>query len=245
MDFIGLFMGACTALVATTVGAAGVLAFKRIDSRFYATLVAFCAGVMGFSALEMIDESHALAGHRMALAGLLAGMIAFLILDKLLPHAHMVLTGRKMHSAKRKVALLVGTITIHNIPEGFAIASAFATSSSLGWLVTMSIALQDIPEGLIVSAPVACYGVSTRRSFLWGMFSGVVEFIAAIGGFLFLRVVSSATPLALGFSGGAMAYVILSELLPDAMKAESRYVALAAFITGIAAAYGFAALIGF
>lgn len=245
MDFMGLFLGACTVLIATTLGAAGVLAFKRIDGRFYATLVAFCAGVMGFSALEMIGESHALLGHRMALASLLVGMITFLILDKLLPHAHMVLTGNEMPNAKRKVALLVGTITIHNIPEGFAIASAFATSPSLGWLVTLSIALQDIPEGLIVAAPLACYGVTTKRSFLWGAFSGAVEFIAAIGGFLFLRVVSSATPLALGFSGGAMTYMILSELLPDAMQAESRYAALAAFITGIAAAYGLAALIGF
>ena len=181
----------------------------------------------------------------MALASLIVGMIVFLILDKLMPHAHLVLTGNKMPHVKRKVALLVGTITIHNIPEGFAIASAFATSSSLGWLVTLSIALQDIPEGLVVAAPVACYGVSTKRSFLWGVFSGVVEFIAAIGGFLLLRTISNATPLALGFSGGAMAYVILSELLPDAMRAESRFAALAAFISGIAAAYGFAVLIGF
>jgi ZIP family zinc transporter len=245
MDFIELFLGACTALIATTLGAAAVLAFKRINERFYASVVAFCAGMMGFSALEMINESHALSGHRMALACLLVGMTTFLILGKLLPHAHMVLTGREMSNAKRKVALLVGTITIHNIPEGLAIASAFASSSSLGWLVTLSIALQDIPEGLIVAAPMACYGVATRRSFLWGAFSGVVELVAAIGGFLFLRMVSSATPLALGFSGGAMAYVILSELLPDAMQAESRYEALAAFIVGIAAAYGLAVMIGF
>jgi len=245
MDFIELFLGACTVLLATTLGAAGVLAFKHIGKHFYATVVSFCAGVMAFSALEMIDESHALAGHRVALAGLIVGMTVFIIVDKLLPHAHMILTGTEMPCAKRKVALLVGTITIHNIPEGFAVASAFATSSSLGWLVTLSIALQDIPEGLIVSAPVACYGVTTQRSFLWGVFSGVVEFAAAIGGFLFLRVVTGATPLALGFSGGAMTYVILSELLPDAMQAESHYVALAAFIAGLAAAYGFGILIGF
>lgn len=245
MDFTGVFWGACTVLVATTLGAAGVLLLGKVDRRVYATLAAFCAGVMGFSALEMIDESHALSGHRMALAGLLAGMIAFLALDKLLPHAHMVLTGREISRSKRKVTLLVGTITIHNIPEGLAIASAFATSSSLGWLVTLSIALQDIPEGLIVSTPVACYGVSSKRSFLWGVFSGLVEFLTALVGFLFLSAVSTAIPLALGFCGGAMLYVILSELLPDAMQMESRYVALGAFIAGIAAAYGFSLLIDF
>jgi len=245
MDLSGLFLGACAGLVATTVGASGVLAFKRVHTRFYATLVAFCAGMMGFSALEMINESHALTGHRLALASLLMGMTAFLVLGKLLPHAHFLLTGNELPDAKRKITLLIGTIMLHNIPEGFAIASAFATSSSLGWLVTLSIAFQDVPEGLIVGVSMACLGVSTRRSFLCGVLSGIVEFAAAIGGFLLLRVVAGATPLALGFSGGAMAFVILSELLPDAIQAEGRYAALAALIGGFVAAYGFATLVGF
>lgn len=237
-----LFLGACTVLLATTLGAAGILAFKNKGSTFYATLLAFCAGVMGFSAYEMIVQSHALAGHRLALASLIVGMLVFLALDKIMPHVHMALTGNEMSGPKRKVALLIGTIILHNIPEGFAVASAFASSTSLGWLVTLSIALQDIPEGLIVAAPMACYGVTTRRSFLWGMFSGVVEFVAAIGGFLILRVISQATPLALGFSAGAMTYVVLGELLPDAFRAESRVAALGAFIAGIAVIYGLSLL---
>jgi len=200
---------------------------------------------MTFSALEMVTQSHALAGHRVALSSLLVGMTVFFLLDRLLPHAHMLLHGTEMQGSKKKVTLLVGTITIHNVPEGFAIAAAFASSPSLGWLVTASVALQDIPEGLMVAAPVACYGVGNRRSFLWGVFSGVVEFAAAMGGFLFLRGVATATPIALGFSAGAMGYVVLSELLPDAMQAESKYVALGTFIAGIAVAYGFSTLIGF
>jgi ZIP family zinc transporter len=239
------FLGACTVLGATTLGAAAVLVFKRVSGRFYATTIAFCAGMMAFSALEMVTQSHALAGHRVALSSLLVGMTAFFLLDRLLPHAHMLLHGTEMQGPKRKVALLVGTITIHNIPEGFALAAAFASSPSLGWLVTATVALQDIPEGLMVAAPVACYGVASRRSFLWGVFSGAVEFAAAMGGFLFLRGMTTATPLALGFAAGAMGYVVLSELLPDAMQAGSKYVAFGAFIAGIAAAYGFSTLIGF
>ena len=245
MDFMKLIMGATVVLLATCVGAAGVFAVHRIGKVVYGVIVALCAGVMSFSVLEMINEAHAMSGHVTALAGLLAGMVAFLVIDKLLPHAHLVLLGAEITSSKRKVALLVGTITLHNIPEGFAVASAFATSAKLGWLVTVSIALQDIPEGLLVAAPVAWYGVAVRHSFWWGVFSGLVEFVAAIAGFLFLRAVSAARPLALGFSGGAMAYVVISELLPDVMEAENRYVALTAFIAGFAGAYGFAALIGF
>lgn len=245
MNFMHLFLGACTVLAATTLGAAGVLAFTRIPPALYATVISFCAGAMGFSAIEMLDEAHTLGGHRVAMAGLLAGLAVFLILDRLLPHVHMAVRGGKMSAMKKKVAMLVGTITIHNIPEGFAVAAAFAGSASLGWLVTLAIALQDIPEGLIVSAPVACYGVETRRSFFWGMTSGLVEFAAAIVGFAFLRMLSDATPFALGFSGGAMTYVIFSELLPDAMEAENRYVALGAAIAGFGATYGLAALLGF
>ncbi|MEI6634186.1 MAG: ZIP family metal transporter [Chlamydiota bacterium] len=245
MYFMHVFLAGCTALAATTLGAAGVFVIRKIPPALYATVVSFCAGMMGFSALEMLNEAHSLGGHRTALAGLIAGMVAFLVMDKLMPHVHMALRGAEIGEAKKKVAMLVGTITIHNIPEGFALAAAFAGSASLGWLVTLSIALQDIPEGLIVSAPAACYGVETRRSFFWGVLSGLVEFASAIAGFLFLRAMSAATPFALGFSGGAMTYVIFSELLPDAMQAENRYVALGAAIAGFAAAYGFGALIGF
>ena len=244
MNFVSLFLGACTVLLATALGAAGVLGFRTMGRRCYASFIAFCAGAMGFSALEMISQSHALTGHRLTGMSLLTGMVAILALDKLLPHAHMIVMGSGISGAKRKVAVLVGTITIHNIPEGFAIAAAFATSSSLGWLVTLSIALQDIPEGLIVAAPVACYGETTKRSFLWGVFSGMVEFLAAIVGFLFLRIASDVTPFALGFSGGAMVYVVLAHLLPDAMQAESRYAALTALIAGIAVAWGLSMLIG-
>lgn len=239
-----LVLGAAAALLATTLGAAGVLVFRKPGSRTYPVIMAFCAGVMAFSAFEMVDESHALTGHDLALTSLIAGMAVFLVLDKLLPHAHMILCGSRMPDARRKVTLLVGTITLHNIPEGLAIASAFATSPSLGWLVAGSIALQDVPEGLVVAAPVACYGVATRRSFLWGAFSGIVEFAAAVAGFLLLQAVSSVTPMALGFSGGAMTYVILSELLPDSMQSENKWLSAAFILAGFAFAYGFGALIG-
>ena len=244
-DFLWLFLGASTVLGATSLGAAAVFVFKRIPTHVFALIVAFCAGVMSFSALEMVGQAHDMAGHRIAIAGLLIGTVFFLLVDRLLPHAHLALTGVHLHESKRKVALYVGTITIHNIPEGFAVAAAFAGSTGLGWLVTMAIALQDVPEGLLVSAPVAGYGFSTRHSFVWGVFSGVVEFLAAIAAFFFLHFFTQATPWALGFSAGAMGYVILSELLPDAMLAENRLVALGTFIAGFATAYGFGALIGF
>jgi ZIP family zinc transporter len=239
-----LLLGALAVLAATALGASGVVLFRRVGMHLYPAIIAFCAGMMAFSAFEMADASHALTGHRMAFVSLVGGMLAFVILDRVLPHAHTIICGRSMPEAKRKATLLVGTITLHNIPEGFAIASAFATSPELGWLVTSSIALQDIPEGLIVAAPMACYGVVTKRSFLWGAFSGVIEAAAAIAGYFLLQVLASAAPLSLGFSAGAMTYVIVSELLPDALQSGNRTLALSSFAAGMAAAVGIAILLG-
>jgi ZIP family zinc transporter len=192
----------------------------------------------------MIAESHAMSTNSVTFSGIFLGLFVFLILEKLLPHVHLVIRKKQMSDSKKKAALVAGTVTIHNIPEGFAIASAFAGSSPLGWLVTTSIALQDIPEGLMISTPLACYGLDTRRCFGWGAFSGVVEFVAAVVGYLFLSTVKGVTPFALSFSAGAMSYVVLFELLPDAFNGN-RHIAAISFIAGIAVAFGLATLLGF
>lgn len=244
MNFLDLAAGASLALLATSAGAAAVLAFKRIDQRLYFPIISFCAGVMVSSSIEMVSESHAASGPAVTFGGMLLGMLAFFIVEKALPHAHLILRRRRMPDSKKKVALMAGTITLHNVPEGFAIASAFASSTPLGWLVATSIALQDIPEGLVVSVPMACYGVAMRRSFFLGVFSGVVEFAAAMFAFLFLSAVSALIPFSLAFSGGAMAYVALFELLPESLSGNSARGSMLSFILGAAAAFAMAAIFG-
>jgi zinc transporter, ZIP family len=243
MAFFELFLGAMLAFVATAAGAALVLPIKDMKHNVFALLASFSGGVMAFSALEMLLQSHAAAGDMAALAGLALGLCAFFILEKTLPHAHAFMGRAPMEAGKKKAALLAGTITLHNIPEGFAIASAFAASSPLGWLVAFTIAVQDFPEGLIVSAPLAAYGVSNKGSFFWGAFSGFVEFLAAIVGFLFLSAVAAATPFALAFSSGAMIFVTFSELLPDALRAGDKKQVALIFIFGAVLAYSITLLL--
>lgn len=238
-----LFLGATVAMLATSLGAAGVLGFKKLNARYYPIILSFCAGVMIFSSIEMLTESHALSGHFLAFVGLLCGLLAFFIIERALPHIHNFISRKALQASKKKAALLAGTISIHNIPEGFAIASAFASSSPLGWLVTTSIALQDIPEGLTISAPLACCGVSTRRSFLWGVFSGFVEFAAAIAGYLFLSTVTTLSPFALAFSAGAMSYVALFELFLESLKDKNRHMVALSFVIGIATAFALASVL--
>lgn len=238
MLFFELFLGALLAFAATAAGAALVLHNSRLGRGACAGIMAFSSGVMGLAAVEMFLQSHAASGDSAALAGLALGLVAFVVLDRILPHAHNFMKkGAKLPPKKKKAALLAGTITLHNIPEGFAIASAFATSPPLGWLVAVSIAVQDFPEGFIVSAPLCAYKVKSKSSFFCGAFSGFVEFMAAIVGFLFLSTMQAIAPFALAFSAGAMAYVTAFELLPDAFSVKGKILPTAAFFAGVAATF--------
>ncbi|PIT84782.1 hypothetical protein COU37_01420 [Candidatus Micrarchaeota archaeon CG10_big_fil_rev_8_21_14_0_10_45_29] len=148
--------------------------------------------------------------------------------------------GHKGRKGERKSALLAGAVILHNIPEGLAVGFAFASSGALGWLVATSIAVQDIPEGLLVSAPLACYCMKNKKAVGFGVLSGVAEGVAAIFGFLFLSALAPLVPFALSLSAGAMAYVVAVELLPDAFKGGKERVAAIFLIAGFAGAFALA-----
>lgn len=246
MAFVDLLLGAFTVFLATSLGSAGILLFRgrEIEQKDYSNIISFCAGVMAFSAMEMFTESRMHVGDTVAIGGLLVGVLALLALERSLPHLHFVLRKTKMSDSKKKATLIAGTITIHNIPEGLAVASAFAHSGPLGWLVTSSIAIQDAPEGMLVAAPLMCYGMSRWRSFKYGVFSGIVEGVAALFAYALLSSVIAIIPPALSFAAGAMSYVVLAELLPDAFKGRPWAVALF-FVGGVLVAFGIASFLKF
>lgn len=238
-----------TAFVATSLGAAAVILFHRHEdggtarlSR-YSKLMAFCAGVMTFTAIEMFRESRMHTGAALAMGSALVGVLLFFVFEKGLPHIHFALRKKKMSHSKKKATLIATAVAIHNIPEGFAIASAFAQSMPLGWLITLSIALQDVPEGLIIAATLVGYGLTMRRSFQFGVLSGVIEGAAAIAGYLLLSsLLVSTIPSALGISAGIMIYVVVKELLPDAFR--SRPISAASYFgAGVLAAFALASMV--
>ncbi len=235
-----------TAFVATSLGAAAIFLLRRGTVRTvrYPNLMAFCAGVMAFTAIEMFRESQMDAGIATAMGSALVGILLLFVFEKGLPHIHFALRKKKMSLSKKKAALIVGAIAIHNIPEGFSVASAFAHSVPMGWLVTLSIALQDMPEGLLIAAPLICYGISSRRSFLFGVLSGFIEGGAAVVSYALLGPLIPMVPAALALSAGAMAYVIVKELLPDAFRVgRQRKSAALAFAGGIAIAFALASVV--
>ncbi|VVC04378.1 Zinc transporter ZupT [Candidatus Bilamarchaeum dharawalense] len=238
-DLIG---GAVLVTLATGLGALSTFYISDICKSKYTLLLAFSAGVMMFTSLEMISQAHHEIGHVLTAVGLLCGMLLIFLSEKLLPHIHQQIKKTELPTSKKKAALIVGTIAIHNIPEGFAIAAAFAGSVPLGWFTATSMAIQDAPEGALISAPLICYGLDKKRAVGFGILSGVVEGLAAVIGYLFLTVVLSLVPFALAFSAGAMMYVVLVEIMPDVLREKEKYVGSLVFIIGIVIAFLLAGL---
>ena len=237
MAFIDLAFGALCVFIATSIGSLLTLAIKKIEGKRYSAMLAFSAGVMIYSSVEMLNQSHQQSGDMILLLGFAAGVAVLMASEKLLPHIHWHIRKKNMANGKKKAVLIAGSIAIHNIPEGLSIATAFASSTPLGWFVTTSIALQDIPEGALVSAPLSAYGISRRSATLFGIFSGFIESASAVICYLFLGVFVNLIPGSLAFSSGAMAYVVFVELLPDAMENGMERLAAVAFLVGAAVAF--------
>jgi zinc transporter, ZIP family len=242
MAFFDLALGALLVLAATSAGALLVLMLRKINKPGYSAMLAFAAGMMAFSAIEMLGQSHSSGDDATVLAGLALGVLALFLSDRLLPHVHRHALGEDIKESKKKMVLIVGTIALHNIPEGFAIAAAFAQSNVLGWFVAASIAVQDFPEGALVSTPLAAYGMERKRSAGYGILSGAIEAGAAVAGYLFLSAAQGLVPLALSFSAGAMGYVVMSELLPDASEGGMERVAALSFLAGAALSFALSGL---
>ncbi|OIO26542.1 hypothetical protein AUJ14_01620 [Candidatus Micrarchaeota archaeon CG1_02_55_22] len=238
---LAVISGAALLFVATSIGALLVLLFGCVDGRKQSVLLAFSAGVMSYAVYEMVVQAHT-AGDAVAVGGFIAGFIILSLVERLLPHLHSSMTRGK-GDAKRRATLLAGTVTLHNVPEGLAVAASFAASPALGWVTTAAIAVQDVPEGFVVSAPLACYGVKRVKAVALGVLSGAVEAAALLAGYAFLYTVAGVVPLALALSAGAMSFVVLVELLPQALVKGNERFGGAAFVLGVVIAFGLAVVI--
>ena len=223
----------------TALGASMVFFFKRINKNVLNGMLGFAAGVMIAASfwsllapgIEMAEELGQTAWLTAAIGFLAGGGFLYLI-DKLLPHLHMGLDTSQAEGIKTKwqrSVLLVLAITLHNIPEGLAVGVAFGAAAT-GDIGTASIAgavalaigigLQNFPEGAAVSIPLRREGFSRKKAFLYGQASGVVEPISGVLGALAVITMRPILPYALAFAAGAMIYVVIEELIPEAQREE-------------------------
>ena len=232
--FATLFTWAVTAL-----GAALVFFFKSIRKDILNGMLGFAAGVMIAASfwsllapgIEMAEELGQVAFLTAAIGFLAGGGFLYLV-DKLIPHLHMGLDTAKAEGIKtswQRSVLLVLAITLHNIPEGLAVGVAFGavaagtgTSATLAGAIALAIGigLQNFPEGAAVSIPLRREGFSRKKSFLYGQASGIVEPIAGVLGALAVIKIQPILPYALAFAAGAMIYVVVEELIPEAQREE-------------------------
>ena len=227
-----LAFGLLLPFVGTTLGAAAVLLLRGAIPRSLQQLLSgFASGVMIAAAvwsllLPAIEMARAagLPAWLPAAVGFLGGMLFLLLLDRSIPHRHLYARTSEGPAAKldRTTKLLLA-VTLHNIPEGMAVGVALAEAlngatgiTAAGALIlSLGIAIQNIPEGAIVSLPMHGSGHSRGRSFCYGVLSGAVEPLAGIGTVLLLERMRPLLPWLPPFAAGAMLYVVVEELIPE------------------------------
>lgn len=230
-------IGLLIPFLGTTLGSAMVFLMKdKINSRVEKFLLGFASGVMMAASvwslmipsIDMAQEEHIIKWLPAAV-GFSLGIIFLLVIDSITPHLH--LKSEKPEGLKAKLknsTMMVLAVTLHNIPEGMAVGVVLAgvlaqnAGITLAGAIALSIgiAIQNFPEGAIISMPLRNEGVSRSKAFLYGTLSGIVEPIGAILTILLTSVVVPMLPYLLSFASGAMIYVVVEELIPEAQEGE-------------------------
>ncbi len=229
---------------ATVIGALLGFLVKNPSQKFNDIILSFAAGVMLSAAIMGLIVPSLDYGGKFSVvitvAGIFCGALCLNLIDKLVPHLHrMTGVDTEAHPGKTerlgKVLLFVIAIAIHNIPEGIAAGVSFGTGNTLqAFTVAGGIALQNIPEGMVIIAPMLASGISRRRTFIIALMTGVVEVIGTFIGYFAISVSAAILPFALSFAGGTMLYVISDEMIPETHAHGNERGATYALLAGFA-----------
>lgn len=244
-----LILGLLVPFLGTTLGAACVFFIKdEIHPLVQKGLLGFASGVMvAASVWSLLIPSIDMAEHMgkfsflPAAIGFVLGILFLLLLDRIIPHLHM--NESKPEGPKselQKTTMMVLAVTLHNIPEGMAVGVIYAglasgdsgITAAGAFALSVGIAIQNFPEGAIISLPLKSEGGSRRKAFCYGVASGVVEPIAAGVTILLTGIVTPLLPYFLAFAAGAMIYVVVEELLPEASVGEHSNIGTLGFAAG-------------
>ena len=246
----GLLIGLLLPFLGTALGAACVFLMKRqMPDLLQKTLLGFASGVMVAAsvwsllipAMEMGGEETEAVRVVPAVCGFLCGIAFLLLMDRVIPHLHLGSSSPEgPRSRLSRTSMLALAVTLHNLPEGMAVgvalAAALEQSSYLPMAgavaLSLGIAIQNFPEGAIVSMPLRAEGNSRLRSFAIGALSGVVEPAGAVLTILLAAYVTPLLPYLLAFAAGAMVYVVVEELIPEASQGRHSNIGTIGFAAG-------------
>lgn len=232
----------------TALGASSVFFFKKMNKKVLDGMLGFTGGVMVAASvwsllIPAIDMSHGEGFLKVipAVIGFLIGTTFLFGIDKLLPHLHV--NFKKVEGIKtpwQRTTLMILAITLHNIPEGLAVGVLFGgvaagipeATIAGAVILAVGIGLQNFPEGIAVSMPLRRMGLSRRKSFFYGQASAIVEPIAGVLGALAVTTFTPLLPYALAFAAGAMIFVVVEEVIPEAQQNKNSDIATIGFIAG-------------
>ena len=234
-------LGILIPFIGTSFGSSFVLFMKKnMSEKFQKITVGFAAGVMIAASVwslilpsvEMAEKQNVIAWLP-ATVGLVLGVVFLIIINR---------TAEKLENKRngKKLNMLLFSVTLHNIPEGMAVGVSFAAflAGNAGielyeaMLLAIGIAIQNIPEGAIISMPLKMEGVSKPKAFLYGVLSGIVEPIAAVITIMMINIVVPILPYLLSFAAGAMIYVVVEELIPEIHSGKKSVLGVIGFTIG-------------
>lgn len=244
-----VFWGLMIPLAGTTLGSACVFFLKdKLNELLQKGLLGFASGVMVAASVWslLIPSMDMAAGMgRLAFvpaaAGMLLGMVFLLGMDRVIPHLHLgTQEAEGPKTSLKKTTMLVLAVTLHNIPEGMAVGVMYAgflaenaqITAASALALSIGIAIQNFPEGAIISMPLRAEGQRKGRAFLGGVLSGVVEPIGAVLTILAAQLVIPVLPYLLSFAAGAMLYVVVEELIPEMSQGKHSNLATVFFAAG-------------
>ena len=225
---------------ATIIGSAIGFIFRKASHKFSDIVLSFAAGVMLAAAVLGLIlpslEQGGKFGILITVGGIFAGAICLSLIDKLVPHLHKMAGGdSEPHDNQQlnRVLLFVLAIAIHNLPEGIAAGVGFGSGdTSQAIMIAGGIALQNIPEGMVIIAPMLAAGVKPSRTFLLAAATGLIEVVGTFVGYFAVSISAAVLPFALAFAGGTMLYVISDEMIPETHAHGSERGATYALLVG-------------
>ena len=231
---------------ATVIGSVIGFFIKELPHKWNDMILGYCAGIMlAASTLGLIVPAFEMGMSEMGMSwwvislGMMAGALFLNVLDYVTPHLHHI-TGlgetEHHHNAKlNNVLLFVMAIALHKLPEGMAAGVSISDEASASWTVSLGIALQNVPEGMVIIAPLLMAGVKPIRTFLISVVIGLLEIVGVWIGYGMGNISQTLLPVMLGFAGGAMLYVTSDEMIPEThahgYQKQATYALLVGFMT--------------
>ena len=242
MEALAVFVAALATAVATGLGAVPFLFFHTPRRNWLGIANGLAAGFMIGASFGLSYEGIRFDAGRTA-AGLLAGVALVAIMGRVLGGRRDLQIGGVRGAAAPTAFLIVGIMTVHSFSEGVGVGVAFGDGAALGVLIAIAIAVHNIPEGLAISLVLIPRGASVRAAAGWSVFSSLPQPLMAVPAFLFVEAFSGVLPLGLGFAAGAMLWLVVADLVPEALRSTRPSVVAMVVVSSAASMLAFQLLL--